>query len=321
MNSSDGGEMLVSVVIPCFNVRPYINAALDSLLAQSYRRWEAIVVDDGSSDGTDACVAAYSDSRIRLIRQGNQGVSMARNRGVDEASGGGLLFLDGDDWLASDALERLVSHLSAKPRAVAVYGAFCFVTEDGSRITRQKSGPFPAGIIIERLLIENLFANGGHLLIKAGAIETLGRFRSDLSFGEDWEYWCRLALSGLIEVVPGASPLLFVRQRSSGAYLRMAADARAFAPCTNAIFNNPQLRERYTPAKLSRLRAGTEAEIDWIVGRELMRHGDPWRGLAELWRSFRRRPSAKRGVLLAVAHSLPVLPGRLSGPFRRYRQN
>ena len=317
MNRSDE-TFLVSVIIPCFNVRPYIEAALDSLLAQSYQHWEAIVIDDGSSDGTDMCVAAYRDQRIRLIRQGNQGVSAARNHGIEAASADGLLFLDGDDWLAPDALSRLVSCLKAS-KAVAVYGAFCFVTEDGQRITRRKSGPFPAGVIIERLLIENLFANGGHLLIRADILEALGRFRSDLSFGEDWEYWCRLALCGTIDVVEGAEPLLFVRQRSSGAYLRMATDAQSFASCTNAIFDNPQLRRRYGPATLSRLRTGTEAEIDWIVGRESIRHGQSWRGLVRLWRSFRKRPSLKRGVLVALAHASPVLPSRLAGPFRQYR--
>ena len=315
--------MLVSVVIPCFNVRSYIGKALESLLAQSHRRWEAIVVDDGSTDGTEDVVAACADPRIRPVRQANQGVSAARNRGIDIASGQALLFLDADDWLAPDALARMVARLEdpglgdGSP-AIAAYGAFCFVTEDGGRIVRSKTGPFPQGNIIERLLVENLFANGGHMLIRAGAVAAVGRFRDDLRFGEDWEYWCRLALQGTIAVVPGDAPLLFVRQRSTGAYLRMANDPDAFGPCTRAIFENPGLIRQVDPGRLARLRAATEAETGWIVGRELIRHGKTGPGLGWLRRSFRRRPSVKRAVLLVLAHLLPVVPLRLNGPFRRY---
>lgn len=315
MNNTDG--LLVSVVIPCFNVRAYIAMTLDSVLVQSHAHWEAIVIDDGSTDGTEDVIAVYTDPRVRLIRQANQGVSAARNRGIDIASGQALLFLDADDWLAPDALARMVVRLQDRP-AVAAYGAFCFVTEDGGRRVRTKTGPFPEGHIIERLLVENLFANGGHMLIKADAITAVGRFREDLRFGEDWEYWCRLALHGTISVVPGDAPLLFVRQRNSGAYLRMATDPDAFAPCIQAIFDNPMLIDQVDPGRLAKLRAGTEAETSWIIGREMIRHGTSGQGLGWLRRSFKRRPSMKRALLLMIAHLLPVLPMRLTGPFRPY---
>ncbi|WP_428395456.1 glycosyltransferase family 2 protein [Lichenicoccus sp.] len=315
--------VLVSVVIPCFNVRAYVGATLDSLLAQDEPAWEALVIDDGSTDGTSDHVARYCDGRIRLIRQANQGVSAARNRGLAEARGASLLFLDGDDWLAPDALSRLLRSLRGHPNAVAAYGAFCFVAEDAAstppvQVVRCKTGPFPEGDIIERLLVENLFANGGHLLIRANAAASLGGFRSDLRFGEDWEYWCRLALGGDIAVVPGSTPLLYVRQRSSGAYLRMATDPDSFLPCTEAIFGNPELRRRFTPPRLSRLRARTLAENGWIVGREAIRHGKVAEGRHSLRRSWLQNPSAKRAALLAIAYCLPLLPSRWIGPFRPY---
>ncbi len=309
--------MLISVVIPCFDVRPYVETALRSLLAQSHARWEAVFVDDGSTDGTADLVAGCGDPRVRLIRQANRGVSAARNRGIELAAGEALLFLDADDWLAADAMARMATRLRGSP-AVAVYGAFCFVTEDGARTVHVKSGPFPEGDIVERLLVENLFANGGHLLIRRSAIDSVGRFRDDLRFGEDWEYWSRLALSGLIAVVPGGAPLLFVRQRSTGAYLRMATDPEAFTPCVRAIFGNPALTGRLSPARLARLRAATESENSWIVGRELVRHGERSAGAARLRRSFRRRPRLKRALLLVIAHLMPVWPERFAGPFRRY---
>ncbi len=309
--------MLISVVVPCFNVHSYVPAALRSLLAQSHTRWEAVFVDDGSTDGTADLIAGCADARVRLVRQANLGVSAARNRGIELASGDALLFLDADDWLAPDAMARMAARL-CEAAAVAVYGAFCFVTEDGARTVHVKAGPFPEGDIVERLLVENLFANGGHLLVRRSAIDAIGLFRGDLRFGEDWEYWSRLALSGAFAVVPGAAPLLFVRQRSSGAYLRMATDPEAFGPCVRAIFGNPALAGRLSPARLARLLADTESENSWIVGRELVRHGQRAAGAARLRRSFRRRPRLKRALLLVVAHLMPVWPERFAGPFRRY---
>ncbi|WP_171033928.1 glycosyltransferase family 2 protein [Lichenicoccus roseus] len=313
--------MSVSVIIPCYNVRDYVADTLNSLLRQTHPDWNAIVIDDGSTDGTAELVRDFTDPRIRLVRQANQGVSAARNHGVDLADGGSILFLDADDWLAPEALARMTATL-ASSRAQAVYGAFCFVTEDGSRVVSRKPGPFPEGDIIERLLVENLFANGGHLLISASAIRQIGLFRADLRFGEDWEYWCRLAASGTIATVAGPEPLLFVRQRGSGAYLRMATDPEAFTPCTQAIFDNPALRVRFGVERLPALRRRTDAENGWIVGRELVRHGRREAGLRALRRSFTRRPLPKRAILLLIAHILPILPEsaarRIAGPFRRY---
>lgn len=287
------------------------------MLAQTWLNWNAVVIDDGSTDDTADIVERVGDSRVRLVRQRNAGVSAARNRGLQDATGDAILFLDADDWLAPDGLERMVGQLEGGT-ADAVYGAFCFVTEDGGRVVRTKSGPFPDGDIIERLLHENLFANGGHLLLRRSAAERTGRFRPDLRFGEDWEYWCRLAASGRVEVVPGPAPILFVRQRSTGAYLRMADDLSSFEACTSAIFDNPALGERFTPERLAQLRRQSDAENLWITGREAIRHGRRRIGRRRLLRSFLRRPSLRRAVLVATAHALPLLPDRLHGPFRRY---
>lgn len=286
------------------------------MIAQSHQDWAIIVVDDGSSDATADVVARFSDPRIRLVRQSNAGVSAARNRGLGEVSGDAVLFLDGDDWLAPDALARLTAALEVEPHCVAAYGAFCFVTEAGVPV-RYKRGPFPSGDILERLLEENMFANGGHMLIRRSALEAVGLFRTDLAYGEDWECWIRLAASGRFTVVPGEEPLLFARQRGSGAYLRMANDPKAFGPCMDAIFSNPRLMARFGAERLQAIRRRTEAENCWIIGRESIRHGRA-DGRAWLRRSVACKPSLKRFGLLAMAHFLFLLPERLRGPFRGY---
>ncbi len=311
--------MHIAVVTPAYNVAAFLAATIESLLAQTHRGWTLIIIDDGSTDDTASVAAGFADPHIRLLRQSNSGVSAARNRGIGEIDGDAVMFLDGDDWLAPDALARLAAALEADPAAVAAYGAYCFVSEDGRIGVGAKTGPFPQGDILEHLLVQNLFANGGHVLIRAAAVRRAVGFRSDIAYGEDWEFWCRLAAIGRFVTVPGAAPLLFVRRRRGSAILRLAGEPRAFGPCMNAIFRNPAVLARFGAARTAVLRRQAEAENRWIIGRELIRHGRSAEGLRWLRRSVLRRPSAKRAALLAAAHVLPLLPPALRGPFRSYR--
>ena len=213
------------------------------------------------------------------------------------------MFLDADDWLAADALSRLAATLAASPAAVAANGAYTFAH------TRRVRRP-PSGDILPRLLVRNLFANGGHVLIRADAV---GSFRTDIVYGEDWEFWVRLALQGRFAAASGP-PVLFVRQHEGGAYRRLAADPASFAPCMGAIFGNPALLARFGAPRLAAIRRRTEAENAWIIGRERIRHGGD--GRAWLLSSFRAAPSARRAALLvagaAASRSLRAL--RRRGP-------
>ena len=313
---------LVSIVTPAFDVAPFVADAIVSVRAQHLPDWEMILVDDGSRDGTARAAerAAEGDPRIRILRQANAGVSAARNTGLAAARGEALLFLDADDWLAPDALHRLATALRAAPGAALAYGPWAAVAEaarPGDAPLTIKTGPFPSGDVLERLLVRNLLVNGGHALIRRAALDAAGGFRPGIRYGEDWECWVRLALGGRFARVAGRAPLLFVRERSGSAYRRMARDAAAFAPAMEAIWGNPDLAARLG-RRLPRLRARALAEQDWVVGRELVRHGARSEGLARLGASVGAAPGLRRLALLAAAHLLPLLPAPLHGPFRRY---
>ena len=110
----------VSVVIPTFRQEPFVRRALDSLLAQRFREWEAIVVDDGSPDSTAAVVQPYlEDQRVSLVRlPGNTGLGHALNTGLDRARGGSVAYLPTDDVWYADHLSTLVACLDAAPSAI-----------------------------------------------------------------------------------------------------------------------------------------------------------------------------------------------------------
>ena len=126
--------LLVSIIIPVFNSERWLSRCLDSVVGQSYKRLEIIIIDDGSSDksGTICDEYASKDYRIRVFHQKNQGVSVSRQKGVDCATGEYIIHVDSDDWIEKD----MVSRLCAK----AVNGDYdmvmCDYYEESSRKTK-----------------------------------------------------------------------------------------------------------------------------------------------------------------------------------------
>ena len=110
----------ISIIIPIYNVAPYLRECLDSVIAQTFEDWEAICVDDGSTDGSGAILDEYAakDRRFKAVHQKNAGVSVARNKALDLARGKWLSFLDADDFLMPEALEKLL--ISAQERGANV---------------------------------------------------------------------------------------------------------------------------------------------------------------------------------------------------------
>ena len=109
-------EPLISVIIPIYNVAPYLRECLDSVLAQTFADWEAICVDDGSTDESGAILDEYAarDSRFRIIHQKNAGVSAARNAALKKAQGEYIAFVDADDAVVSSWLQYASNLLSTK---------------------------------------------------------------------------------------------------------------------------------------------------------------------------------------------------------------
>ena len=120
---------MISVVIPLFNKQDSIRSTIESVLAQSFRDFELIVVDDGSTDGSVDVVKAINDPRIRLIEKQNGGVSSARNEGIRNASYEYVAFLDGDDLWDSDYLREIVHLIEVFPEA-GILGTSYFITEN-----------------------------------------------------------------------------------------------------------------------------------------------------------------------------------------------
>lgn len=117
-----------SIIIPVYNVAPYLRECLDSVLAQAFTDWEAICVDDGSTDGSGTILDEYvaKDTRFRVIHQPNAGVSAARNKALDTVQGEWIAFLDADDLLREDFLARLLDAAKKSNADLAIGGVLRF---------------------------------------------------------------------------------------------------------------------------------------------------------------------------------------------------
>lgn len=124
------GKGLVSIIIPVYNTGPIIKETIQSVLDQTYSRFELIAIDDGSQDDAINYLDEYNDPRIRVIRQYNQGMAQTRNNGLRIAIGEFVLFLDHDDVLASDFLSERVNHLTHNSDIGFVGGPVCTFPDD-----------------------------------------------------------------------------------------------------------------------------------------------------------------------------------------------
>ncbi|MBR4863349.1 MAG: glycosyltransferase [Oscillospiraceae bacterium] len=119
---------MVSLIVPVYNIKEYLPACVQSLVAQTYTQLQILLVDDGATDGSGALCDRFTDARIQVIHKENGGLSSARNAGLDAATGDWVMFVDGDDYLAPDAVERLLA--AATPGTDMVQFAYREVPDD-----------------------------------------------------------------------------------------------------------------------------------------------------------------------------------------------
>lgn len=186
-------QELVSVVIPAYNAAGFIARAVDSVLAQTWQRREILVVNDGSTDATVQVLEAYGDA-IRVIHQANGGLSSARNRGIKEAAGELIAFLDADDRWLPDKLARQVAILAANPEI-----GFCSTRTRVEAPDGTASGewlcPQLEGTLLRTLFLRNgsIPGSGSGVMARRHLFDRVGRFDQTLRSLEDIDMWMRLA--------------------------------------------------------------------------------------------------------------------------------
>ena len=197
----------VTAIIPSYNRANYLPLAVESVLAQSLPVFEIIIVDDGSTDNTPEVVKSFSD-KVRFFERDHQGVSAARNAGLELAQGDIIAWCDADDEWEPEFLSSVVPLLKADPELDGVYTGFVHIDAAGNRLPHVGVKTVPPAELFSAL-IENDFVLTPTLVVRRKCFETAGRFDTAFQICEDYDMWLRLARRFLIAGLP--QPLVRVR--------------------------------------------------------------------------------------------------------------
>jgi glycosyltransferase involved in cell wall biosynthesis len=197
---------LISVIIPTYNRGWIITEAIDSVLAQDYKNYELIVVDDGSTDNSREILDNYGQDII-VLRQANKGVSAARNRGIAEAGGQLVAFLDSDDLWLPRKLSRQVDFFKLNPDAVINQTEEIWI-RNGVRVNPKDRHRKSSGMIFERSLGLCLVSPSA-VMIKKTLFDAVGVFDESLPACEDYDLWLRISCRYPVHLID--TPLIIKR--------------------------------------------------------------------------------------------------------------
>lgn len=206
----------ISVIIPSFNAANYITHAIDSVLAQTYRHFEIIIIDDGSTDNTHELLTKYvREGKLSYFYQKNAGLSAARNAGIDKATGSYIALLDADDLWDSAKLYRQISLIHSSEDIGMVFTDFN-TFNDGMLLTRGKNAvKFKDNSVItfNELFSSHNFIYPSTVLIRKVVFDRCGLFDTALRAVEDYDMWLRIAQT--FQVVGINQPLTHIRVHAS----------------------------------------------------------------------------------------------------------
>lgn len=245
---------VVSVIMPCFNAAGHVAVSLDSLRQQTFARWRAIVVDDGSTDDTSQVVSAIGDPRVHLIRQSNAGVSAARNRALEEVRTPFVAFLDSDDTWAPEFLQVMVDALMRAPDAAVAYCGWQDVHPPPRSSMTHEPPDYEAMPDKLAALLERCPWAIHAAVARLDAVREVGGFDTRFKVGEDYLMWMRIAARHRVIRVGGT--LAYYHHQEAGTQattnvIRVVRQTRAVLEVFLA--EQPELRARLGPSRVREL--------------------------------------------------------------------
>lgn len=278
MENRDEIQFAISVVIPAYNAGRYLGRTIDSVLAQTFGAQEIIVVDDGSTDNTAEVVARY-ESGVKYIRQDNAGASVARNTGIEAATGEWIAFLDADDEWLPEKLKLQTEHLVRNPDLVWTTGNYiCCVC--GKELQSPHLPPDKAGLILSgkeysdsffHAFLQNVWGCTDTMLVKRDVLFEAGLFRPGQLRGNDYDMWWRIAYRWP-KIGYLAEPLAVYHLDVEGSIIRKYTDAAILRDLIQRHLELAQQHGRaddFGPCAIYLLRRWMRAMLFEARGREV----------------------------------------------------
>ena len=191
MKSHTFTEPRVSVLVPVFNAEPYLQESLNSVFSQTFKDFEIVAIDDGSTDGSRDVLASFRDPRLVVAHNDlNLGVALTLNRGLRLAKGAYVARLDADDIAMPERLARQVAFLDNHPD-IALVGSFAEMIDPEGTPFKTQTVPLGFDEIIERIFSVNLFIHPS-VMFRKSVVQNLGGFRKEALHAEDYDLWLRI---------------------------------------------------------------------------------------------------------------------------------
>ncbi len=181
---------MISILTPTYNRCHFLGDAIESALRQSDDDLEVVVIDDGSTDGTTEFVAGIEDARLRYVAVPHGGVSCARNRGIAEARGEFVVWLDADDQLDERAIENYRRILRDEPAVDILYGQWILVDQDMRETGRRSFAAYERSDMLPAMIHGCTVPQGG-AMIRRSCFDRVGSFDEDLPYAEDYDFYAR----------------------------------------------------------------------------------------------------------------------------------
>ena len=269
---------VIGVVIPAYNAGHFLAETIESVRAQTFDKWECIIVDDGSTDETPRLLSSYRDSRIRSVRQENRGEREARSKGFSLTRAPKIVFLDADDRLVPDAFARYSNFLDDRPSIGVAYGERILIDKGGQRFGRRGSAflnKHPEGDVLESILRRPFLSTPSQACLRREAVPPAKWLGGRGTLG-DWVLLAGSALKSRFAYM-GESPLVEYRIHVGSQLRNFARDPQSavgmgeYNEALDRLFSFPGLEKRFGAEKLSQLRRAASASCLAISGQEFLR--------------------------------------------------
>lgn len=298
----------ISVIMPCYNAAATLAEAVASVLYQSVKNFELLIVDDGSTDNSVqvAYALACDDDRIRVIRQRNAGPAEARNRGLAEAEGQVIAFLDADDRWVPHTLAAHLRHFAENAACGVSFGRVRFY--DPTMETPGAVSTVPAELSLADVLGEYEICTTSNIVCRRAVYDQVGGFDASLTHGEDQEWVARVLATTSWQVCGLNEVLVYYRTSLGG----LSADLKRTRAGWQAMLKAVR---GYAPVAVAKAAPQAEALFHRYLARRALRTGQPRASLAPMWHAWCSSPRAlltkapRRTLMTTLGVIAALVPG------------
>ena len=281
----------VTVIVPCYNHGRFLAESVESALGQSYGDLEVVVVNDGSTDDTQAVAESFGD-RIRYLEHENRGLCASRNRAIEETESEYVAILDADDRWLPEKLTRQIPLLESDAEVGLVHADGFILSEQGVGAPMLK-GADPAllsGEMFERLLMGNPFLCPS-VVVRRSCLEKVGLFDEKLGGCGDWDLWLRICRRWKAAYV--AEPLLHYRRYTSS--LSMSEDHDYMLADSLRVLHKT-FADETLPARARDLEGKAYSELYFVYGKSCLAQGSRSRARAFFFKAMKAHPANTRAA-------------------------